>query len=794
MTDTYTETNLYSDLRNKYYNSYESILNIPNIPKLTTTYSQIERFIRNYQMINVLSLYNKIHYITTVYKVAASDTSCIYGYLFSELNNNDPTQSNYDKQTFDHKFYIYGSTYNSQDGEYRSKFLPYEAYSKIHALYPTLLPIIEKYVLDLITEKKINLFCNIYYPSDVVINEHKFKSEILSTRMEVKLFMLCFITDYQLIMTNTQPNHMNPAYDKIFHDLPNGDQTIKHLRQAIQKISDNNLIPTTIDIKLDLFLEKCKSLNSLTTPSHSSLTYHKFPITQMGIKFIPLTVQDAKNNGNIICDTWREYYISRKISDLTLNLIAPNFPFVSSWFVIQNSDPKLFDGFSMNQKFMYSKLSEKIITSINDNRKQLQIKDDKGHDIPHAYLNSDFKELSNRLLKDIIFANTYIRLSDITLCHTSEYIGRTFLDIDKMLKMNEYYQIHDMFTNIDIFDGLMFGLLYALYTLNAKLSVSHNDLHLNNITLYQYVYIKTNNKYNFNYPILSNSHTLYHISSTENYLLKNVGFFIGIIDFSRALIGDHEIIKSFNETTYRQALQDQRNRFSYIIDRKFPKLFKDKKDQIESLLLSNLPLMFKILSGLDTYDVCIRIQTLFKNIITKYDEKILKSLIGLAIRAEKNVLKYLELALNGHIKSADDIPFPNYELLRDTYSKYLVNIDDPKFRDKVVGYTSYNDIPRDNNKLFPNTPIDENKISIIDAYNFTNKLVYSNVTNNYPPYIDFKLEVDLRKEKSLPPDPFITIYYNFVNKYVESDPFQSIITKYDNEFSEIGNSTSWLVT
>lgn len=789
MSETYTEIQLYRDLRKKYYVNYEEILNIPNIPKLTTTYSQIERFIRNYQLINITSIYNKIHYITTTFKVAASDTSCIYGYLFSELNN---TTLNYDNQTFDHKYYIFGSTYNSQDGEYRSKFLPYIAYSKLQSFYPNLLTIIEKYVLELITDKKINLFCNIYYPSDVVINEQKFKSELSSTRMEIKLFMLCFINDYHLIMTNTQPNHMNPAYDKIFHDLPNGEQVIKDLHQAINLMAAVDNVPLSIDKKMHLFIQQSSSIHIVSTSKPLFVT--RFINSQLGIKFIPLTVQDAKNNGNIICDTWREYYISRRISDLPLNLIAPNFPLVSSWFIIQNSDSNLFDGFSMNQKYMYSKLAEQIITSINDDRKQLQLKDNKGNAMPQTYLNPDFKELSNRLLKDIVFVNTYLRLSDITLCHTSEYLGRTFLDIDKMLKMDEFYQIHDMFTNIDIFDGLMFGFIYALYTLNAKLSVSHNDLHLNNITLYQYINLKPNSKNKINFPIISNSHTLYHISSNENYLIKNVGYYIGIIDFSRALIGDHEIIKSFNEATYRQALQDQRNRFSYIIDRKFPKLFKDKKDQIESLLLSNLPLMFKILSGLDTYDVCIRIQTLFKNIITKYDEKVLKSLISLAIRAEKIVLRYLEMALNGMIKSADDIPFPNYELLRDTYSKYMIDINDPKFRERVVGYTFYADIPKDKNNLYSDTPIDENKITIIDAYNFNNKLVYSNVSSKFPPYIDFTLEVDLRKEKSLPPDPYITQYYNDVNKYVDSDPFQSIIAKYDNEFSEIGNSTSWLVT
>jgi hypothetical protein len=779
---TYTETQLYDDLRKTYYNEYEKHLNIPNFTNLTTSFSQLERFIQNYQMIIGLSLYNKIHYITTTFKISASKTTCVYGYLFSELNETD-----FEEQTFLHSYYIYGSTYTSQDGEFRSKFLPYSVMDKLKGFYPNLLEIVEQYVIELMNEKQIELYCDIYYPTDIVINEGRYRSEVNGTRMAIKLFMMCFITDYLFIMDGTQPNHMYPAYDKIFHDLLHGESVIKELRKAITSMDTSPKINATTDKKMSLFIQHCKSPKVLT--DSNPLQLNKLTSAQIGIKFIPLTIQDAQSSGNIICDTWREYYISRRLSELTLNLIAPNFALVTSWFVVQNSNSALFDGFSMNQKYNYSKLSEQLIKSINDDRQTLRVKDEKGKPLDsNVYLNPQFKELADRLLKDIVYVNAHIRLSDITLCNTSEYIGRTFLDIDKLLKMQEYYQLHDMFTNVEVFDGLLFGLMYGLYAMNARMSVSHNDLHLNNLTLYKYMNIKSSVNDSLNLPMIKNAKTLYYVNH-KYYAVKNVGFFIGIIDFSRALIGDHDVIKQFDELTYRQALKDQRIRYMGILERKFPKLLKDKKDELESLLLSNLPLMFKILSGLDIFDVCIRVLTLFKNIIKTYDDKIVKGLTGLAMRAEKLVLKHLESALKGPMK-ASDIEFPNYELLHETYSKYMINMNDD-YKAKIISYQRMADFPKDVNKLYK--PIPDDKIVIADAFNFHNEIKYSNVTNKMPPWIDFTLEENLRKEKNIVEDPYIKKYNEFQKRPPENDPFEVLIRKYENEWSEVGNSTSWLV-
>lgn len=784
-----TESELIVLFKKEWYEEYIKYLNIPSIKDFTITFSQVDRFIQNFQLINALSLYDKIHYISTVFKISVNsniNTNCIYGYLFS-INKN--LNEHFDNQSFEHQYYSFGSTYTSQDGEYRSRFLPYIAYEKLQKVYPDLLEIIEKYVIKLMNTNKINLYCDICYPSDIVINESLFRSCIKESRMAIKLFMLCFITDYYHISNKTQPNHMYPGYDLIMHELDGADATIKELRAALNNIEQEKKIINSIDKKMSIFETHCSSPIIINIASKLS-NLIKNPQLRIGVKFIPLTVQEAKECGNIIYDTWKEYFITRKISELVLNLIAPNFSYITSWFIIQNTTNNFYDGFSMNQKYKYSALSDELIHSFNNDRKKLKSKDSSTN--VDVYLNPDFKELSDRLLRDMLFTNTYLRLSDLSLGVTGEYLGRTFLDIDKMLSMDEYYQIHDIFKNEDIFDGLIFGLLYALFSLNSKLSISHNDLHLNNITLYQYVRIKSKVEDNSNYPIIKNAYTLYHINDKTEYLLKNVGYFIGIIDFSRALIGSHDIIKEVSEDMYRQTLKDQRNKYMYLLEKKFPKLFKDKKDKLESLLLTNLPLMFKILSGLDTFDVCLRIRSLFNKIVKQYNDTILKTLTGLIIRSEKLVLKHLEAAINDRLKSADEIKYPNYELMEETFSKYLIT--DQSYKEKVINYRFYRDIPKKDG-IFSQEQIDKDKIIIIDAFNHSNKIKYyvDSKLEHMPPWVDFEIEKKIRKETGAAEDQFIKKFDEFVKLPIDENPLDGLTYKYEHELSNVGNSTSWLV-
>lgn len=761
-----TSSNDFSEKLNKLHlEQYNSYLNLPtslsqyNPPKTTT---QLNRFIQNVQFMNALSLFNRTHYITTCFKVHAENTNCIYGYMLSEKNKSKPM--------FTHSYYIFGPTYTSQDGEYRSRLLPYNIYDMVRRTYPDIFELVEKYVLQLMNEQQINLYCDIFYPGDEVIDESKFRSEVNNTRMAIKLFILCFLTDYYPIINDTQPNHIYPGYEIIFRNLPSGKDIIKKIGELLMKIKPTISYNITLDDRFSRLSRHCVSPHIIMKEG-KPLEMFNIQELQIGVKFIPLSVREAQNHGVILYDTWREYYITRRICDLVLNIITPGLPLVSTWFILQNTDANFFDGYAMHQKYEYSKTADNVINTLKNTREMFKRKDVSGKPMKgDNFISLEFKQLSQRILKDIVYTNTHLRLSDFTLCSAGEYIGKTFLDIDKIMKMEEFYHIHNMFSDRKIFDGLLFSFMYTLYSMNSRMYISHNDLHLNNVTLFKYIHIRTSEDDRRNIPIHKNTHTLFYINKDTQYMMPNVGYYIGIIDFSRALIGNHDAIKEFDDVLYRQILKDQRNRFMYVMERKFANLVKDKKDDLESLLLSKLPLMFKILSALDVLDVCLRVKTLLGTVVKNYSPDILKLLESMAMRAEKKVLVGLKRAIIGELTSENDIEYPVWELMEETFPEYKY---DAKNKQK------YKDI------------------DVVDAYNYENPLKYSMCDpkgSRWPPWVHFDTEKNLLKELKLPEDEYIKAWEEYIKKKdKEIDPFEPLLRKYDDDITDIGNSTQWLV-
>ena len=703
--------------------------------------SMASRIIDNANNMNWLSNFNKFHYITTAFKVDNGDTNCIYGYVLSEWIN-DKIQHNY---------VIFGSTFVSQDGEYRATLYPYTLLSKLFDMYPKIFDLVEKYTADLVESETIKLYCDVSEPTNVNVKESMVNESINRSRLAIKLFMLCFITDYYRLKDNEQPNHMTPNYEDIFKSLPDADSMLSKLLAILVKIPVGSKVLSE-KMRLDKLRTYCTSAHSLLScpkPLSTSLTN-----LQLGIKLVPLSVSELRNIGSLIYDTWREYYITKTVSGLAINLVCPGVSIVSAWFLLQKIDARFFDGFSMNRKFSHSALTDGIMQSIKETRNMLKVRDSKGNiQQGNKYPTPRFKELATRFMKDANYVNTHIRVSDYTLGIAGDFIGRTFMDIDKMLVMEQYSPIHDMFENLDTFDGLMFSFIYTLFCINSRLTISHNDLHLNNITLFPYI------DWSSQLPAADKrGYVFYQLSEDTKFLVPNAGFYIGIIDFSRALIGNVDKVKEMDPELHRQTLKDQRNRYMAIIKKKSPKIMEKYKDQIESLLLSQPLLMFKITSVLDTLDVCLRIRTLLGPIVKKHNKDVTKRLDNMIVESEKLFINAIEQVIKGKLTDPDKIEYPNWTLLTTLFSKYMKsNI----------------------------TKSDLNRLQILDAYNYGNSLEYTlSDEDTLPPWISpipatvaTLLETQDRDMKD-------------DDAKVEIDPVTRV---YDNEISNIGNTTSWLV-
>jgi hypothetical protein len=85
-------------------------------------------------------------------------TSCVYSYIYTD--NND-----------EFKYFCYGPTFRSQDGEYRGRFLPFAQLEKIEKKFEKQLEQIEELIVEKMRNRELEFhadFCfSRNYPNDI---------------------------------------------------------------------------------------------------------------------------------------------------------------------------------------------------------------------------------------------------------------------------------------------------------------------------------------------------------------------------------------------------------------------------------------------------------------------------------------------------------------------------------------------------------------------------------------------------------------------------------------------------
>jgi len=853
---------LSEEQKNEYYNNMLRDYNNENYIKelglkypleIDLKYSLIQRHMLNIKYMYSIKRFSIVNSCITCFKVMGKGTNCIYGYLFtdyiipdkkkkkkeggellefsnkltenidelSEQNSSDEIEwkivddneeeitggDEYDNKLYKHQYYVFGPTFTSQDGEYRPRIVPYKCYEKLKEYFSATLDIVERFVIDQMESKVIELYCDIYLPDDLDIDRRKFTENINRSRFAIKLFMLCVIYDSFNIVNNLEANHIYPAFELIFGSLPNLNKLFINLKKSLKLVKTINTNMDE-DEKYDRFMIEITSPNILVYPPLSKTLS---PPLSMGIKFIPMKVREAQQIGNIVCNTWKEYYINYRLSELVLNSICPCFSVVSGWMIIQNTDDQFYDGYSMAQKHRYSRLANSLIDDFKASKKKVKhpekdtlesIKtknistlDEKMKKIVDKQqveknnmetLNGYFEELADRMTKDILYTNTYIRLSGLTLGMPNENMGRTLLDLDKMLIMRNYYQIHELFKSKEIFDSVFFSFLYTIYIMNSRMFISHNDLHLNNMTLYKLIHLKLHPDDVMRRPVVINPHILYILDDETQFLVQNVGYHIGLIDFSRGLIGKEELIKEFLPETYSQLIREQRERFAMLIERKYPKFGKENKDKIMSVLYENMYGIFKITTAFDIMDLCMRLQTIVTSLIKpEFVKPEIKEYIDkILLETDRLVLGYLTQAVKRKL-NYEEIDFPALTMMKSLYGNKLYSSDE-EIRDKLAI------------KKKDANGIEVPAITLIDVYNNRRDLKYTvgrdkDMDKTIPVWIGLEKEEEIREELDMERDDIIDEWREYCMEERNVDMVAPLLRKFEHEVSDVGLGSSWLV-
>lgn len=729
----------------EYYNkAYRNILGLnviedKNLKSYLNTldingpWSHRNRLAVNIQVMKHSYLMSPSQTITACFKVTYDRTSCIYAYLYSAVGS--------DAKKTKHQFICAGPTYRSQDGEYRPRVIGYDQLTAFLDKYHAEAEDVEESVVRKITEGDLQFQVDFFYPTGFKGNRRAYEDSINTSRLPIKLYILCWLHDFYYIHTKTIENHVNPAYQYIIY-RPEDIPILESIIERLGKVGVRGMAARA-----------SQYITDINQPSYN------LSFLQVGQKIFPLTVFEAIRTDDINFNTWRELYITNMASNLVLNLISPGFSFINTWFYIQNAHAGLFDNLSMHDKYLHSSIAADISTQMKNIDKYNYV----GRDRSKGPVSNKFLRLSISMQKSIIYADSDIRLTDLAACVQSEYVGRTLRDIPSLIALNEHLPgLERVFTDPDIFTRHMFEYVYSFYCMNTKIGIIHGDLHMNNTTMHRLYKMATG---------FAGKAYIVYIVGQKAYRFPHFGIFSTIIDFSRAILGDYKQLEhEFSSTFADMYFKEQKIRVMNMLYHYFPSFVNKHQAKLETLLGDNFPLMFKILTAIDTYVIMSNISAMF-SVDDAFTSKAVgiapgavKLLDDLAKMAESLIMKNIRAAMEGRISTPDDIEWPNLIIMNKNFSDWVLTSD------------KYNDDGE-----------------VVEIFNHNNDIIYDmEDPDSWGPIVSIDKLIEYRKKYGIKLDEGIMDWF----KYKESDESElisSLTEKYEQQEDEILHFEPWML-
>lgn len=682
----------YIDVDSEMQNYFNAIINAPNYRY--TIYSAYNRLVINLQILKYVFVVNKTNVLTSCFKVKSKYGTCIYGYVYSIVIGGKLT----------HEFVCIGPTYQSQDGEFRSSVMSYNRFIQLFTIFSEETDVVEQMIVDNVNAGKLEFSIEFFVPDKYAKFTRQLSNEMDDKRLALKLYNICWSCDYGDIKNNTCANHMNETYKKTI--MMNSDNIAnRHLGaepQEKHKISAS-----------DVYDKLMKLTSKYNTGIANIYNYHGSNMNRPSTmhldlrccqKIFPMSIIEAIRTEDINFNVWREIYTSALVSNLVINLISPSFPVISNWFYIQNSSERLFDNSAIHMRFSDSNLAHEISENLRDinTLNYIDRKKSKG------YINSKFHKLSRAICKGIVYADSDIQLTDLSVCVLMENVGRTLRDLPALIVAND--NIHaskEAFTDFNLFSKHLFEYIYALFCANEKCGIMHGDLHMNNVTLYRLYYAEAMQKDCDLWFSKGKSPAVAYYVDNKMYCFKHTGMFSSIIDFSRCIIGNYQRIeREFSTNFADRYFLEQRIRVIHMLYQHFPEVVEKYRDKIEKLLTDKFEMMFKIISALDSYTLCYNIKNMFIEnesfAISKakhigIDPRTLKLLDSIIAKSSKLVHDGFDNVLSGKYQTPEDVEWANLEIIRSEFANRIYNVD----------------------------RIKSENLWIVDFYNGKNELVYN---------------------------------------------------------------------
>ncbi len=490
----------------------------------------------------------------------------------------------------------------SKDGEFRNSFINWDVIQIVLHKEPPLKKLydaIHTYIVKNMKDRKYFLTLEHFYPTDSIKSDHQFELESITIDSKIRFFAITWFNFYFNYHYGVIPGHLNETFVNLM--LKYETQDLDFFKKLVAQ--------HTYEVVFRLMW----ILNNYQLPYSDADQSQKY---KLGQKIVPLNLLEAQNPFNISYATWKEYFISRRASDLVVNDMTPGFSVFAGWLIVKTEDRFVFDNPDHIQRLQRSKIAEKItdiliqaqtytFMHIDKNQRNPEIEDRAAEQT--SWLSAEFKKLYYMIRGSINHAKDNIIMSNASLILLSEYLGRTLYNSAELSKKSKHFQRY--MTNIiaddhyDTFNRYLFEICYNIFLLNDKLGVIHGDLHLNNILLNLIVYIYSTS------ADTKDKYILYSINKKSYLFAKFNFYYAALIDYSRSIVRystatnlrDPSIPITFpfigDQEEFR--LSQSLSLLEFLISVK--PIYTERRHQLRDLINDKYDICFKVFSALDMY-------------------------------------------------------------------------------------------------------------------------------------------------------------------------------------------------
>lgn len=562
-----------------------------------------------------------------------------------------------------------GGTYESRDGEYRKAFTAFEDLTAAYgaalegeAEAPEeyqLLERMEGKLTEMIDEDEIVLRLTVYSAS-------KARQSKITTRCdELRLLPRLFIAQTLLVGAQLWAPHIHPQYARAMQSPRDKLSEILKLTHAPE-----GDVPVERQAQWSR-LRRLQAILLCGTPNAKSTNC-------CGMKILPLMRAEATQFGNVRFPTWREIWIARQASNLTVNGRTTSLPVFNQWAVINQSDELLYDNDSMQRHYRTSEAAVAALGNLSLARDVARDGREAGHPFPLDQLDYYLHQAAEQAER--------IALSDIALLAVTQHVGVTFGTLPHLPLKHLEGSLQGQQA-----ESLVFDLVYGCLALHDV--CIHTDLHYNNVTA-RFDWIPR--------PSLPPSSTVFVAGpdgERDTYVVPNHGVRGCIIDFSQGLIAPsqrdalerHQGVEQ-TECFYRE----QAVRMLLALNRWLPDFTRAHEREIKGIALARQQELYNVMTAIDYLALGENLGQLFRKLgkmptAWKVDAKVIKTCAGLKAAAHAELLKGLRGLLNQKAPVSPAGPSAvGRQIMREVFSEYLFTRWDPARLEDLVPTEAYN--------------------------------------------------------------------------------------------------------